>query len=262
MRWGYVAIALSIVAGCSRNRTPAQPRLLVRTGDTKVSGAVMLGQPLTLVADWYGTCERYHAGDSDGEHDPGEGEWHPGTCNQVTSFDIDVKCSLPCAIGKQYSDVNFTVYRDVVPQQAGNLELEVIYKATLRDDRRLTYGVTVRAPKSVALLGCGNQKAIPLDGVVLSPPGHLAGPVPPIYCVKNDQEAEGTLRVYATTLDDQRLPMPIGVSGLDKDTVMDLPMHKLEKLFGEPIQDGVYPVRIEVMGKGIHIHVDVRGRIK
>jgi len=272
MRWGHIALAVIAFGGCSRNRTPAEPMLEVKTGDTKVSGSVMIGQPLTLIADWSGSCERYSMGDS---KEPLKGSWSSGTCNQVTSFDLEVKCSLPCEVGRQRSDVNFTVLRDVIPQQAGKLELEIFYRSPFHHDRRVTYAVTVHAPKSVVLLGCGNQKEIPLDALLLAPPGQAldtapsvpmwqpppgpAAQTPRIHCTKVDLEAEGSLRVQAVTTSDKKLFVPIGVNG---SPAMELSMHGLEALFDPVIADGLYPIRLFVMGKPIDLMIDVRGRMQ
>jgi hypothetical protein len=230
----------------------------VKSGETKVSGAVMIGQPLTLVADWYGECEHYSAGDS--KEDPFKGSWSKGTCGTVTTFDLVVKCSLPCVVGRQWVDMN-TVYREVTPQHAGKLTLDVTYTTPFHHDKHLTYDVTVRAAKSVWLVGCANQKKISLDPVLLAPPGQ---PVPwqPLYCKKLDEEAEGSLRVVALTTDDQEMFMQITAPGLYKPLQMELSITALEKLFGPALEFGVYPVRIEVMGKPIDLHVDVRERMQ
>jgi hypothetical protein len=271
MRSTLVVLVVFAAAGCTRNRTPAAPGLIVKSGGSKVSGAVMIGQPLTLVADWAGTCERHSIGDAE---DPGNGSWSKGTCNEVTSFNVDVKCSLACQLGKQTSDtVRNTVSRDVIPQEAGNLELEVFYRSPWHHDRRLTYAVTVLAPKSVALLGCGNQKQIPLDALVLGPPGtaqtEAPSSLPPsfgpgameqrILCTKVDPEAEGALRIAAITTDDRKLPLPMEVNG---DVVMQLTLHDIEKLRDPSIADGLYPLRIFVMGKPVDLMIDVRARMQ
>ena len=255
MRWGTVVLACALAASCTRNRTPAAPMLEVKTGETKVSGTVMIGQPLTLAASWSGTCEHWSAGDS--KEDPFKGSWSKGSCGTVTTFDLVVSCSLPCAVGKQRVDMD-TVYRDVVPQQPGNLTLDLLYTTPFHHDKRLTYSVTVLAPKSLALVGCGNQKEISLDGILLAPPGQQA-PWAPIYCKKLDQEAEGTVRVVATATDDRKLFMPIAIG--TGETVMELGIGKLEQLFGPALQPNVYPVTIQVMGKPIELHVDVTERL-
>lgn len=269
MRWSLVALLVFAPVGCTRNRTPAAPGLEVKTGGTRVSGAVVIGQPLTLVADWAGTCERHSIGNSE---DPGNGSWSKGTCNEVTSFNLDVKCSLACQVGKQTSDtIRNTISRDVIPQESGNLELEIFYRSPWHHDRRMTYAVTVHAPKTVALLGCGNQKLIPLDALVLGAPGTAqvdARPPPNfgpgamdqrILCTKVDLEAEGELRVAAITTDDRKLLVPMEVDG---DVVMQLTMQDLEKLRDPAIADGLYPLRIFVMGKPIDLMIDVRARMQ
>jgi hypothetical protein len=272
MRWGFAfafaLIAVVVVAasgGCTRNRTPAEPLLVVKSGDETVKGPVMVGQPLRLVANWTGSCERYSMS-GDKEH-PMKGSWSEGSCNEVSTFDIEVKCSLRCYVGRIHSEQNTTVWRDVIPEQAGDLQLEILYTSPFHHDRRVTYGATVRAPKSIALLGCGNEPRISLDALLLGPPGGAAAidssggaavTAPPIHCVKVDNdEDDGPIRVVAVTTDDQEMPMAIFVG--NEASVTDLQVWKIEQMF-KPAAPYIYEVRVGIMGRAVDLQIDMRGR--
>jgi hypothetical protein len=109
-------------------------------------------------------------------------------------------------------------------------------------------------------VGCGNRKRIPLD-TLLAAPG-ASGALPPIHCVKNDEDAEGALRVVATTTDGHQQSMPIGVGGLKPRTVLYLPYGDLRELFEQPIADHLFPVQLFVMGRALELQIDTRGRIE